>query len=614
MTIKSRIVVLNVLAAAISLLLGGALVFRSYKDAHQLKNFSKVSVLLRGMFQLGSAWTYESGGVWHAHKDFAAPGKLDEGRSEYHERIAKTQAVVKGIEATVASMALDEFSAPFRNMVQNQFDFEKRLATLRTGIVVENVHPWKTTLLYTHEIKRLIGMISQLATESSDPELVRKVMVADLTLQAQLMISRHNGLLSYALGSGDVNEGITRFPTFMDDMRPLLRRIEALESPEGVQLFKKYVDNDMLKACEDATDFVIQAGPPPASGRHSFDKEMAAKIKQTYLKHEKEMVNFIEFVQADVQNYTQKRMKEADLQMYASLAAVGVAVLLSIVGGFFTIRQITRSIRSVSGQLGEASQKGNELSLMVSTAAASLAEGCSEQASSIEEIHATVEEITSMSATENERVKSVLQLANRSDALVTESSASTKKMRGAMQRIQESSSQIASVAKTIEEIAFQTNLLALNAAVEAARAGEAGSGFAIVADEVRTLARKSAESAMSAHTMVEHAIHSVREGTALSEEVESQLSSLLSQISSFKTAMHEMQAVSEKQRVAVASVASSISEIDKVTQRNASDAGESAAASREMEEQSRTVLKQIEHLETVLIGRQSIRVGVSSSG
>lgn len=605
MTIKSRIVVLNVLVATISLLLGSALVYLSYKDAHQLRNFSKVSLLLRQMIQLGNAWTLESGGVWHAHKDFAGPGKLDEGRREYNERIVGTQAVVKEIEKTIASMALAEFSPSFRDMVLNRFDFEKRLAPFRTGLVVDNVHPWKTTLLYTHELKRLFGMITQLATETTDPELVRKVMVADLMLQAQLMINRHNGLLSYSLGSGDVNEGTTRFPTFMDDMRPLLARIAALESPEGVKLLKQYVDNDMLKACEDATEFVIQAGPPPASGKHSFSKELATKIKQTYLKHEKEMVNFIEFVQADVQNYTQQRMKEADLKMYVSLAAVSFAVLLSVVGGFFTIRQITRSIRTASGELGDASQKGNELSLMVSTTAASLSDGCSEQASSIEEIHATVEEITSMATTESERVKRVLQLVNKSDTLVVESSASTKKMRGAMQRIQASSSQIANIAKTIEEIAFQTNLLALNAAVEAARAGEAGAGFAIVADEVRTLARKSAESAMSANQMIENAIRSVQEGASLSEEVESQLSNLLSQISSFKTAMHEMQEVSEKQRVAVANVASSIGEIDKVTQRNAAVAEESAAASREMEEQSRSVLEQIENLETVLIGRQS---------
>ncbi len=429
-------------------------------------------------------------------------------------------------------------------------------------------------------------------------------MVADLTLQAQLMIGRHNGLLTYALRNGDVNEAQTRFPTFVDDVRPLLRRIETLSSPEGVKLLKKYVDNDMFRSLEEATEFVIKAGPPPPSGKHAFDKAYAEKIKQTYLQHDREMTNFIEFVQSDVQNYTQQRLRDADLKMYLSLAAVGLAALLSLGGGFFTIRHITRSIREASGQLGETSRKGNEISLMVSTAAANLADGCSEQASSIEEIHATVEEITSMAGIESERVRQVLKMADESDASANESATSTKKMRGAMQRIQESSAQIANIAKAIEEIAFQTNLLALNAAVEAARAGEAGAGFAIVADEVRTLARKSAESAKSTHVMIENAIRSVKEGTSLSEEVENQLGSILNQIGGFKKALAEMQNATEQRRLAIANVASSIGEIDKVTQRNAAAAEESAAASREMEEQSRSVLAQIEQLESVLIGRQ----------
>ncbi len=613
MTIKSRIIVLNILVGLITLLLGSVFIYQSYFEARQLRNFNQLSILLREMFQLGNAWTIESGGVWHAHRDFYPAEKLPEGRNEYAALIAKSQAVVKDIEATVAAMPLDELSPPFRDMVRNQFDFEARLTKLRDGIVVDNVHPWQTTLRYNREIKRLFGLISQLATETNDAELVRKIMVVDLTLQARLMIDRHGGLLSYALGSGDVNEATARFPGFVDDMRPLLRRIETLTSPEGVRLFKQYIDNDDFRSFEAATDLVIKAGPPPPSGRHTFDKAMAAKIKQDYLKHGKEMNNFTEFVQADVQNYTQLRLKEAKLKMYASLAVVGLAVLLSAGGSFLTVRQITRSIRAVSGQLEEASQKGNQLSLQVSTAASNLADGSAAQASAIEEIHATVEEITALATGEGARLEKTLQLVRESDTSVTESSASTKKMRGAMQRILESNAKIASIAKTIEEIAFQTNILALNAAVEAARAGEAGAGFAIVAEEVRSLAHKSAQSAKSTHEMIEHAIRSVHEGNTLSEEVDNQLSRILSQIGSFKTAMHEMREGAEKQRAAITQVASSMGDIEKATQRNAAAAEESAAAAHEMEAQSETVLSQIEHLESVLIGASNRRLPPRSS-
>ncbi len=283
MTVKTRITWLNIMAAALALLLGGVLVQRSYTEVRGLRNFSKVSHLLRELFLLGDSWTSEGGGVWQAHPEFAAPGKLEEGRREYQARIAKTQAAVARIEATVAALPLAEFSVPFQRMVRERFDFEQRIGALRTGILVEGVHPWQTTLRYNHEIKRLISLIPQLATETTDPELARKVIVADLTLQAQLMIARHNGLLSHALTTGDVNEATTRFPAFIDDMRPLLARIEALSSAEGVLLFRKHVDNDKLRACEEATEFVLKAGPPPAGGRHAFDKAYGAQIKETYL-------------------------------------------------------------------------------------------------------------------------------------------------------------------------------------------------------------------------------------------------------------------------------------------------------------------------------------------
>jgi|GEM_PF-6284422 len=605
MTIKSRIIVLNILVALITLSLGSVFVYQSYFEARQLRNFNKLSLLLREMFQLGNAWTIESGGVWHAHRDFCIPGKLDEGRKEYSDLIAKSRAIVGNIEATVATMPLDELSPSFRDMVQNRFDFEKRLTKLRDGIVVDNVHPWQTTLLYNREIKRLFSLITQLATETSDAELVRKVMVADLTLQARLMIDRHCGLLSYALGSGDVNESLARFPGFVDDMRPLLRRIETLTSDEGVKLFKQYIDNDAFRSFEEATDLVIKAGPPPASGRHTFDKAMAAKIKKDYLQHGREMNNFTEFVQADVENYSQLRLKEANLKMYVSLSAVGLALLLSCAGSYFTVSHISRSVRSVSSQLEDASQTSNDLSLQVSTAASELADGCSAQASAIEEIHSTVESITSLATNEGQRVERVLQLAEESDASVAESSNSTKKMRAAMQRIQDSNSKIANITKTIEEIAFQTNILALNAAVEAARAGEAGAGFAIVAEEVRSLAHKSAESAKSTHQMIENAIRSVHEGNTLSEQLEKQLTLILSQIGSIKEAMRALKEGSVQQRTAIAQVASAMGDIEKVTQSNASAAEESAAASHEMEAQSQAVLQQIRHLETILIGMRT---------
>src|SRR5258708_3590799 len=92
-------------------------------------------------------------------------------------------------------------------------------------------------------------------------------------------------------------------------------------------------------------------------------------------------------------------------------------------------------------------------------------------------------------------------------------------MRHAMDAIKASSDEIAKIIKTIDEIAFQTNILALNAAVEAARAGEAGAGFAVVAEEVRNLAQRSATSARETAAKIEDAIQRSKHGAQISDHV-----------------------------------------------------------------------------------------------
>src|SRR5258707_11643805 len=93
-------------------------------------------------------------------------------------------------------------------------------------------------------------------------------------------------------------------------------------------------------------------------------------------------------------------------------------------------------------------------------------------------------------------------------------------MKQAMDAIKNSSASIAKIVKTIDEIAFQTNILALNAAVEAARAGEAGAGFAVVAEEVRSLAQRSAQAAQETRSKIELALRSNEHGAQIGLLVE----------------------------------------------------------------------------------------------
>jgi methyl-accepting chemotaxis protein len=155
-----------------------------------------------------------------------------------------------------------------------------------------------------------------------------------------------------------------------------------------------------------------------------------------------------------------------------------------------------------------------------------------------------------------------------------------------MSEISSSSQQIAQITSVIDGIAFQTNILALNAAVEAARAGEQGRGFAVVAGEVRTLASRSAQAAKEIKTLIENSVNRVNSGTSLVAEAGNTMQEIVNAVTRVTDIMGEIASASDEQSKGIEQVSLAVSQMDSVTQQNASLVQESAAASAALEEQA----------------------------
>jgi methyl-accepting chemotaxis protein len=172
-----------------------------------------------------------------------------------------------------------------------------------------------------------------------------------------------------------------------------------------------------------------------------------------------------------------------------------------------------------------------------------------------------------------------------------------------MDSIKASSASVSKIIKTIDEIAFQTNILALNAAVEAARAGESGAGFAVVADEVRSLAKRSAEAAHETAKLIEQSVTTSNLGYETSARmiasleqldrsathVRDQFNGISNGIQQVEALLHEISQASEQQAVGIQQITQATSQMDQVTQRNASQAEEAASTSRELDVQVSTL-------------------------
>lgn len=211
-----------------------------------------------------------------------------------------------------------------------------------------------------------------------------------------------------------------------------------------------------------------------------------------------------------------------------------------------------------------------------------LATGSTEQAASLEEVAASLQELRSMTAHSASHAASARRLADETHAAAANGVEEMNRLSHAMSKIKAGSDATARIIKTIDEIAFQTNILALNAAVEAARAGDAGRGFAVVAEEVRNLALRSKEAARNTTTIIEDSAASTADGVLLNQTVLDKLASISQQAERVSSAMSQVAEATAQQGEGVAQITVAIEQINVVTQQIAASSEESSAASVEL--------------------------------
>lgn len=237
-----------------------------------------------------------------------------------------------------------------------------------------------------------------------------------------------------------------------------------------------------------------------------------------------------------------------------------------------SLARVLTEVRSGATALSSAAQQ-------VSATSQSLSQGTSEQAASVEETTASLEELSASVAQNADNSKQTEQMAVKSARDAENSGRSVEQTVGAMKTITEKIT-------IIEEIAYQTNLLALNAAIEAARAGEHGRGFAVVAIEVRKLAERSRAAAQEINTV---AGGSVR----IAEAAGLQLQQLVPTIQKTTELVQEVAATSLEQSSGVKQINKAMSQVDQVTQRNASAAEELSSTAEELAAQAEALQQQV---------------------
>jgi methyl-accepting chemotaxis protein len=279
--------------------------------------------------------------------------------------------------------------------------------------------------------------------------------------------------------------------------------------------------------------------------------------------------------------------KEGALLQGAIWAVAGLALIGS--GAFLTIRSVGRGMLTLQEELMGSSDQVAAASFQVASASQHLAQGAATQAASLEEASATMAQVADMVHTNAENTAEASRLVDNSRASMKSSHKLLKSAKECIDQISTAGEKTARIIKTIDEIAFQTNLLALNAAVEAARAGEAGSGFAVVAEEVRHLAQRSAQSAKETEQLIGESLRAIKDGHELVEKSLDEFYRMGDDAKQVSELFAVISQASREQAHKIDQINEAMAQINRVTQQNAASAEESSSASQELSSQAETM-------------------------
>lgn len=391
----------------------------------------------------------------------------------------------------------------------------------------------------------------------------------------------------------------------------LLREIEDSQN-RAEAAWKRY---DQLPR-EEETDTLFRKARPLWQAWRSADEEflgfirqgnreearrvMTSRVEEAAGASRKALKDVTDSVIKSDQVAVPSAIAQGNLLTVIALVGTFIGIILAIGLGVYFSRSITQPVHQVIENLTQTARQFAEASAQIAQSSNHLAEGTSIQASAVEETYSVTEELKSSNTRYIETIDELKGRLGKTNAIGMDAFETMKSAKKAMKGIKQTSEETSLIVQTIEKIAFQTNLLALNASVEAARAGDAGSGFAVVSDDIRALGARSTEAAKNSIALIGKTADIAGNGNdyiglSIKKFIEYGTSSM-----NIYTYTEDAAKVARQQLDGVNQVNALIESISKSAQANAAAAEEASSVSQETTAQAMSVQTVVKELAAVV--------------